>query len=266
MENKQETEQIEENATDLTDTARLDDSFDDGNINSIFLPSDFINECSDDTPAGLPIVESANESTEISDEQIHAMPEETQEDREGVLDCVGKCESANELLDKASVPPSNTVVLKKSHLAIGAIAIALLLTGAVLLGMWINRGHEEIDPNAIPYNGALTSPPPTADQIALPGYSDIVFPAGQRDVQIVLPNPEGNRCYFVFSFVLDETGEELYRSGLIPSGMAVTEVRLSRPLDAGVYTLRICIEPLSLDKQTPLNGGIYETVLTVKNP
>ncbi len=196
-------------------------------------------------------------SEEISEELTEEISEEPTAEDDG--------EATDALLEVSSSAPSNTIILKKSHLAIGAVVLMALLVGAVLLGMSLNRGKDGIDPSAVPYTGAYSSTAPSADQIALPGYSDIVFPADRRDVQIVLPNPEGNSCYFVFSLVLNDNQEELYRSGLIPPGMAVTNIRLSRPLDVGVYDMRICIEPLSLDEQTPLNGGVYETVLTVKH-
>ena len=81
-------------------------------------------------------------------------------------------------------------------------------------------------------------------------------------MQIVLLNPDGNPCYFRFSLILSETDEELYRSGLIPPGMAVTDIELNRALEAGEYALRIRIESFSLSDRSEMNGADMETKLT----
>ena len=91
----------------------------------------------------------------------------------------------------------------------------------------------------------------------------MIFPKDRVSVQSVLVNPEENDCYFVYSFVLMETGEELYRSGMIPPGMAVQEQTLSRPLAAGEYMLLIRVQAFSLEDKHEMNGVNMEVPLTV---
>ena len=160
------------------------------------------------------------------------------------------------------------IVVKKSVIVIALVAVAFLLVGSLLLGMWIpslrGDGKDGIDPAAKNYTGAfINAGDVDANSITVPGYADVFFPAGKKQVQIVLLNPDQNPCYFRFSLLLGEDGEELYRSGLIPPGMAVTEIELSRALDAGEYALCIRIEAFSLADRSEMNGADIETKLIV---
>ena len=56
----------------------------------------------------------------------------------------------------------------------------------------------------------------------------------------------------------------LSHSGLIPPGMAVKQVKLSRALQKGDYTLEIRVETASLSDRTPMNGGVQEVSLAFK--
>ena len=133
--------------------------------------------------------------------------------------------------------------------------------------MWIsNRPSDpDIDPNAKDYGDIYVSAGEvTPGNISAPGYSDVTFLAGARDVQIILPNPEGNPCYFRFVLVLKETEETVYRSGLVPPGQAITDITLSRPLEAGAYPLEIRIETYSLEDRSAMSGVTMDVNLTVR--
>ena len=159
------------------------------------------------------------------------------------------------------------ITLSKPLVLICALTAAVVIASSVFLGIWLGSDRIdpwEIDPNAKDYESIHTNQS-SSDSIAIPGYADVVFPAKQRNVQLVLLNPEGNPCYFRFSLILRETEEKLYSSGLVPPGQAVTDLRLSRALESGDYHMNIEIETFSLtDELTPLNGAIVEVNLTVK--
>lgn len=162
---------------------------------------------------------------------------------------------------------SGSIVLRTSHLLIGALAVVLLVIGGIFLGMWISMSQidHEIDPNAKDYGDLYVGPAEvTPGNLSAPGYDKVTFRAGERNVQIVLPNPEVNPCYFRFSLVLPDTNETLYRSGLVPPGKAITDVTLSRPLEKGTYRLEIVIEAASLEDRSAMNGLTMEVVLTVQ--
>ena len=103
------------------------------------------------------------------------------------------------------------------------------------------------------------------NDITLPGYPVLIFPANRAKVALELPNPEGNPCYFRYTLTIVETEEEIYQSALLEPGKALETITLNRALSAGTYTLRIEIETFSLaDGTTPMNGGVQEVKLIVK--
>lgn len=168
---------------------------------------------------------------------------------------------------------SKSITLKKSHLIAAVIAVAVLVTGGIILGLnWNNwfgskpqTTQADIDPGAKDYDGSKPEDKGGAAKgIAIPGYPSIGLPAGTKDVQVALLNPEGNSCYFTFEIVLKDTGESLYTSKLVPPGKAVTDITLARELEAGDYDATIKITTSSLTDQTPMNGANVETVLIVK--
>ena len=158
-----------------------------------------------------------------------------------------------------------SLTLKPIHLVITALVLVAITAGSVFIGMNLNRWltDPDLDPDAekYPYPGTTDV---AEGQIAIPGYSNIIFAANSRNVKMILPNPDGNPCYFVFSLVLKETGETIYRSGMIPPGMAVTDLTLFRPLTAGEYQVEVRIETFSLDEKLSMNGATINATLTVK--
>lgn len=160
---------------------------------------------------------------------------------------------------------SAAVVIRPWQIILSVLIVLTLVVGGVAVGIMLGRGDSGVDRFAedfewIPPSGSNTNP----DGITLPGYSSVVLPAGEKNVQMVLPNPSTNPCYFRFTLVLKDTGEVLYTSGLIPPGMAVKQVKLSRALQKGDYTLEIRVETASLSDRTPMNGGVQEVSLAVK--
>ncbi len=159
------------------------------------------------------------------------------------------------------------IVLKPLHLLIGSFFIVALVTGSILFGMWlVSRDHgPKIEENVKDYDDIYASAADiAAGNFAAPGYTEITLPAERRDVQIILPNPKGNPCFFRYTLVLKDTGEVLYQTGLIEPGKAVTEIRLSRPLETGDYVLELQIEATSIIDQSAMNGINIGVVLKVR--
>ena len=100
--------------------------------------------------------------------------------------------------------------------------------------------------------------------IRIPGYPKITIPADTTDVTMNLKNPEGNPCYFTFALVLTDNEETIYTSKMVEPGKAITEVTLSRALEAGEYPAEIRIITSSLKDGSAMNGANVETVLVVE--
>lgn len=146
------------------------------------------------------------------------------------------------------------------------ILLLCLLAGIILGMLWYIRDDDVpgLDESQIAYHveGMVNTDP---DQIMLPGISGISIQAGETHVEHVLFNPEGNPCYFKFHLVMDDTGEELYTSGLIEPGNAVMEFDLTRPLEAGEYPVTVQVETHPLDDpEGEMNQGAVRTTLSVE--
>ena len=145
--------------------------------------------------------------------------------------------------------------------------LMLCLIAGLLLGLWWYMRDDEVpglDESQIAYHveGMVNTDP---DQIMLPGISSISAQAGQTHVEHVLFNPEGNPCYFKFHLVMEDTGEELYTSGLVEPGNAVMEFDLTRPLDAGEYPVTVQVETHPVDDpEGEMNQGAVRTTLSVE--
>ena len=159
------------------------------------------------------------------------------------------------------------IVISKTTMIIGAVAIVLGLVAAIALGMWISNRNSDpwrIESGLIDYGG-FASDAASADQIVIPGYGEILLEADTRDVMLILPNYASNPCYFRFSILLKDSGEVIYTSGLVPPGKATQELTLKRAVSSGNYPAIIQIETFSLDKShTPMNGANVETVLNFR--
>ena len=95
----------------------------------------------------------------------------------------------------------------------------------------------DIDPNAGVYNGENFDLPAEPGKMSIAGYSKATIPAHKTEVPLLLRNPDTNmgKVYFSYDLVLDDTGETLYSSRMVPGGQAITHITLNRPLPPGVY-------------------------------
>ena len=169
--------------------------------------------------------------------------------------------------ESAQVAPRGLVV-QTWQLILALVVVVAMVVGGVLLGVLLgNRnGGDAFNGSPVDYdwelqNGGTTNP----NQITLPGYGDLFFPAGAKQIEMVLPNHKSNPCYLRYTLMLEETGEILYQSPLIAPGKAVLELELSRALSTGDYHLIIAIDSVSLaDGRTPMNGAEHRVLLQVR--
>ena len=176
------------------------------------------------------------------------------------------------------------ITLTKRQLIIGAVIIALLVAGGIILGVnwskWFGDKDSsssaadtgsrsagiDLDPNAGEYTGEL--PKDKSDEsavgIKISGYPSVTIAKNTQDVKMALLNPEGNPCYFKFVIALKENDEVIYESKYVQPGDCIYDVHLNKPLAEGEYPAVIKISTIALDGETPLNGANVETVLIAK--
>lgn len=145
------------------------------------------------------------------------------------------------------------------------ILILLALIGVGLAWYFLRDKGPDLDHAAVAYempNGAVNTDP---TQLMLPYIDEITVTAADRAGHTALVNPDGNQSYFRYVLTLTDTGEEIYRSGLIEPGMAVVDWAVNTDLDPGDYDAELAINTFSLeDDETETNGGNMVIVLHVE--
>ena len=203
---------------------------------------------------------------ETVEEEI--IEEETVAEEAGDEDAVEE-PTAQEMPKEESVQVApRGLVVQTWQLIVALVVVAAMVVGGVLLGVFLGNRKDDDGFNGSPVDydwelqhGAATNP----NQITLPGYADLLFPADKKQIDMILPNHKSNPCYLRYTLVLEETGEILYQSPLIAPGKAVLEIELSRILPIGDYHLVIAIDSVSLaDGRTPMNGAEHRVLLQVR--
>ena len=171
-------------------------------------------------------------------------------------------------MDKAM----KTITLKTSHIIIIAVMLAAVAgaAGYFVLGREkepVNIAGAQtpmggmsliLDDSMKAYEGREPEDKGGAKQgIKIPGYGTVRLPADKTDVKMILLNPEGNPCYFIFELVID--GETYFKSNLVEPSMCIEDLKLTKPFEKGTYTAILKISTYSLDESlTPMNGANVE--------
>lgn len=101
--------------------------------------------------------------------------------------------------------------------------------------------------------------------IQIPGTPTVIFKADTKEQTHIFSNPEGNPCYFKIQIVLDDTGEMIYESNMIPPGYSVQNIKLTKSLSAGTYSATINYLTYSFDSElNELNNAVVNTKLVVE--
>ena len=171
-----------------------------------------------------------------------------------------------------------SITLKTSHiLIITAVFVATIAVGAYFVINGMNKPDTDISNNDTPLGGVgfkldegakeYTGREPEdrggTSGISIPGYGTVTLPGNTTDVKMILLNPEGNPCYFIFELVID--GESYYKSGLVEPSMCIEDLKLTKPLPKGTHTAILKISTYSLDESlSPMNGANVEFELIVR--
>lgn len=144
------------------------------------------------------------------------------------------------------------------------LLILAFLAGIILGVLWYRNRDlgPDLDDAAVAYKfEGLVNTDPTSTMI--PMIDDIEVYGGPH-VEQALINPEGNTCYFIYSITLDDTGEEIYRSGMIEPGKAIVGFDLADTPAPGEYSVTIHVEARDIDDYTQeVNGGEIKAVMTI---
>ena len=171
---------------------------------------------------------------------------------------------------------------RKWKILVVILAVLLLLTGGTMI-FWggvpffpafaPNDGGSAsqgaglvVDPNAGEY--VKPEQPPG---VTIPGFGSITIPANARElIGINLYNPEENEGWYYLTFrlsLLDENeqvSETLYESQLVPPGLYLQDITISRGLKPGVYEAVMHVQPYRIDDLSTTNNADLRMQIIVK--
>ena len=101
-----------------------------------------------------------------------------------------------------------------------------------------------------------------------PGYGYMQFDgieadAGSGEASATLLNPETNACSLSFEIILQDTGDVIYKSGLVEPGMCIDKFILSETLETGEYKAAMLIRAYAAYGGDDLNYSIFAVTIRV---
>lgn len=167
---------------------------------------------------------------------------------------------------------------RKWKILVGILAVLLILCGTWILwggvpffpaaapnddGSSSQGGWLVIDPNA----GELVEPP----GVTIPGFGSMTIRANTKEIiGINLYNPDKNAGWYYLTYklcLLDVNGEEsevLYESQLLPPGLYLQDITLSRGLAPGEYEAVMHVQPYRIADKSPTNSADLRLTIIAK--
>lgn len=162
-------------------------------------------------------------------------------------------------------------MLDKLVLSLGALCAVAFILLAGMVGYHIGEGATipapatDTPPPVTPSVPAIPTAQATAPEgsITIPGFDRLQIAASTGQQTAPFYNPAGNACYFVISLFLP-SGEEIFRSGLVPPGESLSTMALASVPPAGVYESSILrYSCYSLDSTQPMNGADVKLTIEI---
>ena len=137
-------------------------------------------------------------------------------------------------------------------------AIVIFLTKPPVLYTLVDDEEIPLSKPLLPDDGAVfyvEGEEESRQGYIIPGYDNVVVFADTSEAEIVLFNPDGNPCRFVFEIALADTEETLYTSGLVAPSMCIEKITLARPLAKGEYKGVLIIRAYEMESLVEINGA-----------
>ena len=170
---------------------------------------------------------------------------------------------------------------RKWKILVVILAVLLLLTGGTMI-FW---GGVPFFPAAAPNDGGSSSQggglmidpdageyvKPVVPGVTIPGFGEMTIPANTKELKgINLHNPSKNEGWYYLTFklsLLDKNGEvseTLYESQLLPPGLYIQDITLSRGLAPGTYEAVMHVQPYRIADNTPTNNANMRVTIIAK--
>ena len=164
-----------------------------------------------------------------------------------------------------------------------AVILAVLL---ILCGTWILWGGVPFFPATTPNDGGsslqggglMIDPnageyvkPEQPPGVTIPGFGKMTIPANTRELKgIDLYNPTENEGWYYLTYKLclldenEQVSEILYESQLLPPGLYIQDITLSRGLAKGTYEAVMQVQPYRIADKSPTNNADLRLTIIVK--
>ena len=184
---------------------------------------------------------------------------------------------------QTEIEPKNEQPRSDKKWKILVVILAVLL---ILCGTWIIWGGVPFFPAAAPNDGGSSSQggglvidpnageyvePEKAPGVTIPGFGSMTIPANTKELKgINLYNPTKNEGWYYLTFklcLLDKNGEVsevLYESQLLPPGLYIQDITLSRGLAPGEYDAVMKVQPYRISDKSPTNNADLKMTIIVK--
>ena len=163
------------------------------------------------------------------------------------------------------------------------ILVAILAVLLILCGTWIIWGGVPFFPAAAPNDGGSSSQggglviDPNAGElvnppgVTIPGFGSMTIPANTKEIRgINLYNPTDNADWYYLTYKIclldknDKVSEVLYESQLLPPGLYLQDITLSRGLASGEYEAVMHVQPYRIADKSPTNSADLRMTIIVK--
>ena len=166
------------------------------------------------------------------------------------------------------------IILLLLALLFGGILLGILISGDDSLLTWLGITNKQQWGGLMVDSGEYVKPvinQTSQPGVAIPGWGTMTIPPGTTRITTVdFYNPEANNgtYYLTFELLIPKTGtngeyESIYKSDLIPPGLHVQTINLTRPLSTGTYDAVIHVQPYRIADRSPTNNADMKTTLIV---
>ncbi len=99
--------------------------------------------------------------------------------------------------------------------------------------------------------------------LIVPRITELYFSKNQINQMVNIRNPDDNNYLIQYSIIMDD-GYFLYQSDLIYPGHKISNIVLRKPLNSGVYSVKIAIEYFSIIEKESMYEDIFDCQLEVR--
>jgi len=147
---------------------------------------------------------------------------------------------------------------KNKKVAIIIIIIAIVVIGCVVALVLVNNTNsnqvstgtnDKENAKGLSFEDNQKGKNKFIKSVVFPGWERFIIDANTPNVTVDFYNPEENEdnFYMTYELYLKDTGEVLYKSGLLKPGVHVRDITLTRGLAPGTYKAVVHMQPYTAD-------------------